>query len=607
MDNFGSFSKDYLAISCCIPGLMKFRFIPIFLLLFFLVSFVSALDSADLDYFRSIYHRGPLHEWNYSLLRHLGFNSVFDPVDWHSNVSELTQLFARRSTRAADNGLFYVCGPRYLSSTAQFVSAVHRSGKVQKGVPSPLDEDYWCKAVEEMGLAIANLSLEYPISGVVWDMEVYYRPGRGPDWTYWSYTYDQVAFQRYGDAVNMSVPSLPASERYDWLESRGLVEDYKRWQEGALYSMAKETREKIHSINPNLSLGTLGFQDDCWCFLSILRGFSTQDIPVTAWHEDTYGGFYETTKMDKNHAIFDALGINGKVIPGLWTYRMPPFTLFYNMEYAIRSNETFWIFGGHGWYPSYKEEQYMKAFELLNRHTFLNGTGISKPLPPIRLYPDIEARPRLGPEGVSMFLTSTRRSVEIASLDFQLSPLLSNFSYVGENMSIQVMEENSIPLQKVPCLVFGLSEEDFLATKAWSSIHEFRDILDIVEGMDICNLSEAREDFELSIKDFENGTFEEAGRKAGSAVEEAYDSILELTWPYVESGFADPRNTSVPLAILNKIRMAKEYMDGGNENKGHIYLLSALKEWSEIPDINFATLYLFVMLCGLLFCKGAKR
>ena len=85
-----------------------------------------------------------------------------------------------------------------------------------------------------------------------------------------------------------------------------------------IYEYALETERKIHEINPELRLGILAFEDDSWFHLSILRGFSAGEPDVMAWHEDTYSG-YKKGKIDRNHEVFALLGIEGKVVPGMWS------------------------------------------------------------------------------------------------------------------------------------------------------------------------------------------------------------------------------------------------------------------------------------------------
>ncbi len=124
----------------------------------------------------------------------------------------------------------------------------------------------------------------------------------------WDYTYDQGAISLSAEDMSITVPELPRGKRHKWFQTHGLLEEFISWQEETVYHMALETREAIHEINPDLSLGVLGFEDDCWLHLNILRGFSTTDKRITAWHEDSFWGGYKRSKIDDNHEDFARLG-----------------------------------------------------------------------------------------------------------------------------------------------------------------------------------------------------------------------------------------------------------------------------------------------------------
>ena len=563
--------------------------------------------SGELDYFRAVYG-----VWNYSLLGELGFDAVYQEVWWTEGADEALYKFANESMEAAANNLSYICGPYYevTSPPFEYVRAVNSNGYVESRTPSRVDETYWLGLIEESGMAIANLSLYYPIWGVVWDMEDYMRE----EFTYWDYTFDEAAIQKFANVTGNTIPSLPPSERWNWLNSHGLLEDFQLWQEETVTSFARRTEERIHAINPDLNLGILAFEDDSWFQLSILRGFSTEQRPVTAWHEDTYSG-YKKNKVERNHEVFAEMGINGKILPGLWTLWIPPYELLDQMEYATRHNGAFWIYqrATYPWFLG-SEEDYITIFGLLNSQIFFNGST-PNPLPPFRIYPGIEVRPNLGPDGVSAVLnpgvnTSSGEPLPpklgLAFSDVELAPDIDGFNYIGRNVSIKHLKNPVLRLEDLPCLIWGLDEQDLVATEIWAMVRELEDLLTFYDALGLTELASIHEALNVSLQDFEARKFDDARSKLNTGTEEAYGLVMEEVWPFVEAGFADPRNSTIPMVLLNKIYTAKRKFADGEVMEGRMYLLKALKDWGEIkePPILSTGLIITLMIYGL--CRSQR-
>ncbi len=568
-----------------------------------LLTLSPAYAALEFEYFRAIYDG----DWNYSRLEDLGFDCIYEPVTWRSEVSELVPVIREQSQDAANHNLIYMVGPRFRprKGDCNFTRAVNKHGQVQES-PSPLDEGYWRKAIEESGRMIANMSLYYPISGIVWDMEVYYMHWLWNEWTYYSYTYDRMAIEAFANATDVDIPSMPASERHDWLQVNGLLEEFKEWQEDEVFSMARGVEEKIHAINPQLHLGTLGFQDKCWWFLSILKGFCSEDLSVSAWHEDTYGG-WGTQEINDNHDVFAEWGIEGKVITGLWVYRIPPFRLLIDMERAARYsysatvNGSFWTtYNGSLWiYPRHRnpwhladESQYIKALELLETKVFFNRSS-PNPLPPFTVYPWVEIKPHLGPNGVISAIVNSKFNssayhlpphLGLAFSDLELPPYIEEITYVDKDMETKTVSRPVIPLEDLPCILWGMNLTDLNATWAWSAIHELGVLVDTFQSLDMGDIGEISRCRENAIEDFEAGRYLKSGQDARDALDDGYDLVMNEVRPFVEEGFANPRNSSVPLVILNKIYSADRIMERGEEMKGRSTLLMALKDWSEIGE-----------------------
>ena len=146
-----------------------------YLLLLFLV--LPIAHGIDLEYFRAMYdqpwNKPSERYWSFEELGEIGFDAVYAPANAVTDHASARARWINGSLEADQNGLLYLCGPFYMSGLPpiEYEHAVDSGGHRDRRRPSPVDEEYWTMVMEDIALAIANLSLHYPISGVVWDTE----------------------------------------------------------------------------------------------------------------------------------------------------------------------------------------------------------------------------------------------------------------------------------------------------------------------------------------------------------------------------------------------------------------------------------------------------
>ncbi len=205
--------------------------------------------ATDFAFTRAMY--GP---WNMSELGGVSFDAFYNYFDWTwelylPGVTE--ERMGPESVYAAGNNVTYVAGqyyqqPMWSMVTWNYSHAVAPSGVVETYTPSPVDDSWWLHMVEEPALFIANLSLHYPIWGIVWDIELY-----GHDaFLRKHYSYDNAALREFANATNNTIPDLHPPNRMPWLRNNGLLNEYHDWQEQKAYRLAKGTERKVHAINP---------------------------------------------------------------------------------------------------------------------------------------------------------------------------------------------------------------------------------------------------------------------------------------------------------------------------------------------------------------------
>jgi hypothetical protein len=511
----------------------------------------------------------------------VGLDADYDKCCWVCGEDACLNKLRRNSQLAVANNVTYVVGLKYIRGEKHepmgegIVVAVNQLGESIPYAPSPIDDTYWTQIVEDAAVAVANLSLYTPIWGVVLDLENYRQVSTDP-WHPWTYSFDGPAMMAFSNASGVVVPPLAPAERYPWLKDNGLLENFTRWQESRLSYLANRTEQKVHAINPNISLGVLAFAN-AWTHWSVLEGFSSPIAPVTAWTEKTYGGYQigGNEGMDNYQKLFAEHGLEGVIFPGLWEALLSPWEMIVNMEAATRHNGAFWIYQhdeGRG-----EEEEYSLAYELFNKYVFFNQSD-PDPRPTIGLFPGVEARPYRGPDGYTLLLQPDSLG-SLLSDEVTLITNQTDLLHIGENLNVLELDSAKVGLGQLPALIHGLTEDDVLATETWNMILELETLTEFCEGIGVEGTSAYRQALDLSISDFEQGRYLAATTRLRQVLEEAYTTTLNQILPQVEAGLSSPRDSPIPMTPLIRIGVAKRMFDEGDVEGAQIYLLAGLKGW----------------------------
>jgi len=93
-----------------------------------------------------------------------------------------------------------------------------------------------------------------------------------------------------------------------------------------------------------------------------------------------------------------------------------------------------------------------------------------------------------------------------------------------------------------------------------------------------------------------------------SARNRTYESVLKPIWPVVNASIAAPRESPIPLQLVNKLSNARRYLlKEGSEDTGRILLFWGLKDWVEsLPEAVFAPAAL-LSLPTILTLRRARR
>jgi hypothetical protein len=293
--------------------------------------------------------RGLYGPQNESTLAKEGFNLVYRNRVFHRD--DYISDFKGLSLEAEEHGLTFIAGLYYLAGEVDFPysRAVVSYGYTDEFRPSPVDPIYWQKVIHETAIAVAEASLDSPIDGLVYDFELYLAGGSGFNYgredQIFSYSFDPPAVSSFAGDRGLEAPDLEPNQTYSWLEGEALVAEFMNWQRNQVREMAAATAEAVRAINPDLSLGILGFQN-CWHHWTILEAWNWDGVPLTLWDEKSYWGFDPEFTQFRVQQI-EERGLNCRYLPGLYSGAQTPKQIVGNMSRALSFHNAFWVFQYH--------------------------------------------------------------------------------------------------------------------------------------------------------------------------------------------------------------------------------------------------------------------
>jgi len=531
--------------------------------------------------------------WNFSELRSLGIDAFFSPGDflWEGvSPGWAERTFGMESASAEFGGVTFVAGQYYESGDVDFeyALAVNRYGDQEPRTAAPTDETYWKRVIEDGALFIANLSLHYPIWGVVWDVELYLSTS---GWPFGSYSYDEESLKMFAGDSGLELPFLEPAERYPYLSRLGLIGSYQDWQFDRLRQMAEETAVAVAGINPDLSLGILGIQDE-WFDWAILTGFNASPAPITAWSGLTYPG-YDDEIVSHFQELWEEKNLDGAFLPGFYTVQIEPFQLIIDVEEAIRNDGALSIYQRDGDpYRLGTEADYRRAYEVLQDDLF-SGDYDPDPLPVFDIYPACEARPYPGPEGVSVLLPYDLRFTYGEGIVVLTGR--DSTGYVGANLTRKHLDGITLSPADLPCILFDLGLEDLSSTHAASMIRELGDLLDLSTFLGFGVSDSLQAQLPLARDLYDTGRVTESRDLLLGARDGAYGIFFDQLIPLYEEALENPRESTLPLNTLKSFSTAIERFEGGDliESRGHLF--RGLNDWkASVGECWFSVLVLIL-------------
>jgi hypothetical protein len=226
--------------------------------------------------------------------------------------------------------------PGWVGPYRQYVSG---NGVRARHTPCPLDADFWRRTVEARCLLLADLSRQYPITGVVLDAEMY--GADKPAFVDVCYCGDCVA-RTLQEAGRDPSPPYPDARR-QWLTDIGLLEQHFAMARRGVQQLADQTRARVGAIAPDLLLGALAIDMPQPVAEGMLLGFGRPERPVYDFSESTYVAGY-TNYVPQAQARMERLGAYARMVCGVWQTKFLARTLPAHLYECARNSAGHWIY-----------------------------------------------------------------------------------------------------------------------------------------------------------------------------------------------------------------------------------------------------------------------
>lgn len=235
----------------------------------------------------------------------------------------------------------------------QLTDKYYLENKEYPNTPCPFSEDNYNCLIHDRMLEVARLSKDYPIAGVILDIEMY-----GAD----IIAYNNPCFCRQcQDRFRKQFPnaSIMDNAKYRELAAKGLIEKIEK------------TRIAVRNISKSFRIGVTKLDQSNIFSDSLARGFAVPEMPVMIFSEKTYSQGYSNYIPDTIKR-FSQAKIPVQFMAGIWQDRFDPNNLAEQYYYCAKACDGYWIYTMQTLNPEWKEsiaysrEDYWQAIEKAN-------------------------------------------------------------------------------------------------------------------------------------------------------------------------------------------------------------------------------------------------
>lgn len=220
--------------------------------------------------------------------------------------------------------------------------AVLADGRVER-YACPLEERFWREYLLPEMLERARLAADpdLQLDGLWIDFELY-STVTGQRY-YTNACYCDHCMALFAEHKGITLPALANDQRAGWLAEHGYAQEYQLFLGTRVEQFAREVREQVHAVEPNLLLGFYPTPHD-WSLMAVARAFSTPELPIILWATDTYGGGGPNNVPDNWRERYAAEGINARYCAGLLLRAYSAKNLAANIYYTAAKCDGYWLF-----------------------------------------------------------------------------------------------------------------------------------------------------------------------------------------------------------------------------------------------------------------------
>jgi hypothetical protein len=240
----------------------------------------------------------------------------------------------------------------------KYTPYVNRNGKIFPSTPCPLDAGYWSTSIAERFEQLAAISKRTSISGLLFDTEMY-----GGDFSiYTDFCFCDICWKEFIQTTSfflsgkdLAVYNLAPDKRFTYLRQHRLLQQYADYQEKQIEAILSRIEQQIHSINPDLWLGFLGYRNN-WFYRGLIRGLGIPTRPVLVFSESSYIQGYtpyitqermdirQLRQTEASHTPEPSQHPIARYIPGLWQGRFFPEDIPSQLYHLATHTDGYWIF-----------------------------------------------------------------------------------------------------------------------------------------------------------------------------------------------------------------------------------------------------------------------
>ncbi len=228
-------------------------------------------------------------------------------------------------------------------------------------IPCPLEEDVYKLTVHQRVLELGKLSRFLPIDGVIIDLEMY----QNSLWSYPDYCLCDYCFERFLAGRRVEKPIFKPL-RQEYLNQSNQINAYRDFTQNYISRLAHNTKIQTEDISPGFMIGAFHLDLDKPYYKGALEGFSAGEKPVLVFTEKTFKTGH-SPYIHKIQKRFHDLGINAKLVVGIWQDKIPPENLAEQYYYCAKDSAGYWVYTMGSLFPSaattmpYSKEKYWRA------------------------------------------------------------------------------------------------------------------------------------------------------------------------------------------------------------------------------------------------------